>query len=65
MEPKITINGADLTTAQATAVRVAIFDFCVLLADPDMLGDDDMARALTVAYRARIAEVLRLMQVAA
>lgn len=57
-EPRITINGVELTDAQAMTVRVAIGNFRIELNDPDF------ARALgTVGdvYKARAAEIERVM----
>lgn len=54
-EPEITINGVQLTTAQAMAVRVAISSF-----DMDC-GDDEHGRAMSKAYADRLNEVFRIM----
>lgn len=64
-EPHITVNGQELTTGQAMAVRVALSNFFIEMGDPDALGDDEHGRAMVAAYSARAAEVLRLMGVAA
>lgn len=57
-EPAITINGSNLTSAQAMAVRAAVTHLLAEMADPMALGDDAHGRAMTVAYRERLAEVL-------
>jgi hypothetical protein len=60
-EASITINDRQLSTAQAMAVRVAVSDFYAEMQDPDALGDDEHGRAMTKAYRERIAEVIEFM----
>lgn len=57
-EPHITVNGAELTPAQAMSVRVAIGhfrDFC--RETPWVVGD------VKRSYEARLAEVERMMGV--
>lgn len=58
-EPSMSINGHQLTDAQAMTIRVAIEDFDASLAN-DGLGDDEHGRNMVTAYRARIVE-LRLL----
>lgn len=60
-EPSITINGTELNSAQAMAVRAAITSFYQEMGDADALGDDNMGRQLVAAYRARLDEVLRIV----
>lgn len=57
-EPEISIYGQPVTYAQAMAIRVAVTDFYGQTGDPDMLGDDELGRAMTAAYRDRLKEVL-------
>lgn len=57
-EPSITINGRQLTDAQASTMRVAIANFLVELSDPKFmlaLGE------IGPLYRARAGEVQALM----
>lgn len=62
-EPIILVNGTRLTEAQAMAVRVAASSFYTeIVGDPTALGDDEMGYAIRAAYKARLAEVLRIMQ---
>lgn len=55
VEPEITINGVQLTVAQAMTVRVAVSSF-----EPDC-GDDEHGVAMTRAYQERAREVFRIM----
>jgi hypothetical protein len=59
-EPHITINGTELTEAQAMTVRVAIESLASSLAE-DGLGDDEHRRAMVEGYTARINEIRRLI----
>ncbi len=61
-EPTITINGFDLSEAQAMTVRGAIEAFAAILME-EGLGDDEISRELTRAYLARIAEVRKFLRV--
>ena len=61
-EPTIIIGNTMLHEGQAMAVRVALNNFLIDLRDEDGLGDDEHGRAMTAAYRARIVEVLQMMQ---
>lgn len=54
-EPEITINGVQLTSAQAMAVRIAVSSF-----DADC-GDDKHGKVMAAAYEARLNEVFRIM----
>lgn len=60
MEPKIIINGTELTTAQTMTVRVAIGDFSFSLMR-NGLGDDEQGREMTRLYRERIAELNKII----
>ena len=62
-EPHITINGRELTTGQAMAVRVAITGFYEEMNDPKALGDDEHGRFMVEQYRNRLSEVLHLVLV--
>jgi hypothetical protein len=62
-EPHITINGRELTTGQALAVRVAITSFHAEMSESNALGDDEHGRFMTEHYRDRLSEVLRLVLV--
>lgn len=59
--PSITIEGVQLTPAQATAVRVAVNHYSGELAKLGALGVDVMGEKIRVGYRRRLAEVLALM----
>lgn len=58
-EPKITINGHDLSSAQVMTIRVAIENFAACLIDS--LGTDPHGKAMTKLYRERINEIRGLM----
>jgi hypothetical protein len=60
-EPHITINGRELTTGQASAVRVAITSFYDEMSEPDALGDDEHGRFMVEQYRNRLSEVLAVI----
>lgn len=60
-EPKITINGHELTEAQAMTVRVAVNSFLVEMSNPGALGHDDQGRAIANGYRKRAKEILWMM----
>jgi hypothetical protein len=58
-EAKITINGTELTKAQAMTLRVALLSF---LSDLEGgLGDDEHGRFMTKAYRETGSAIARLM----
>lgn len=59
MEPKITINGVNLTHGQDMAVRVAIVSFKADLQN-EGLGEDEHGKLITAAYIARLNEVIKL-----
>jgi len=54
-EPKITVNGIVLTTAQAMTVRAALASF-----EPDC-GPDELGKAMTEGYLRQQSEVLEIM----
>jgi hypothetical protein len=54
-EPRITINGVELSIGQAMTMRVALSAF-----DCDC-GDDEHGKAMTAGYKARTNEIFRLM----
>ncbi len=60
-EPRIEINGQQLSAAQAMTVRVACTSYLEEMANPDALGSDALGRQMTAAYSAQLAEVLRIM----
>lgn len=55
-EPKVTINGHELTEAQAMTVRCAVANFAMVL-DDEGLGDDEHGRKMTAGYLARLSEI--------
>ncbi len=57
-EPIITVNGRELTGAQAATVRIAIQGFLIDLADSDFA---DLLGKIAPLYRARAREVEDLM----
>ncbi|HUR93069.1 MAG TPA: hypothetical protein VMY76_00705 [Gemmatimonadales bacterium] len=61
-EPKITINGVQLTGAQAMTVRVAVTSLMLEMRQPDALGAGDVNRGIANGYRDRATEVLAIMQ---
>jgi len=63
-EPKIIINGCQLTPAQAMTVRVALGSFAIDL-QGDGLGTDEHGKAMTAAYRYSIGAINRLMRTSA
>jgi hypothetical protein len=50
VEPKITINGEELSVAEAMTVRVAICTFCMEIQDSDVLGDDPIGNGIRQGY---------------
>lgn len=60
MEPQITINGVELTNAQAMTVRVALEDFSMTLTH-EGLGDDDIGIAITNGYLNAIREIRKII----
>jgi len=60
-EPRITINGTELTTSQAMTLRVALVSFLFDLAE-DGLGKDEHGVNMTYAYQKRGGEVQELMR---
>ena len=61
-EADITINGKTLSTGQALALRVAASNFLGELDDVSALGDDEHGKAMAVAYKERLIEVLLMMR---
>jgi hypothetical protein len=59
-EPRITINGQELSEGQATTIRVAIESFAADLRS-DGLGDDDHGRKMVAGYMARLNEIRDLI----
>jgi hypothetical protein len=57
MEPRITINGHDLTEAQAMTVRVVLESFSLELSQDDALGTDEHGTIMRRAYLDRILEI--------
>lgn len=53
------INGNRLSKGQAMTVRVALNAFAVDLQDG--LGDDEHAQKMTAAYKARLNELFRMI----
>jgi hypothetical protein len=60
-EPVITINGEQLTDAQAMSVRVAITNFHSETADMHALGTDEHGVKMCTLYHLRLSEVLGLV----
>jgi hypothetical protein len=60
-EPRITINGVELSRAQAMTLRVTLTSSLANLSDEDALGDDEVGRSLASAYRSRMREIIQLM----
>lgn len=61
IEPKITINGTELSEGQAMSLRVAATAYFQELEDPDSFGTDKHGRAMVRAYRERLAEILKMI----
>jgi hypothetical protein len=61
-EPKITINGRELTEAQAMTIRVAVSAFLVEMSDDDALGGDQHGIAMARAYWERCTELVKMME---
>lgn len=55
-EPKVVINGHELTDAQAMTVRCAVANFAMVLTD-EGLGDDEHGKKMTAGYLARLNEI--------
>jgi hypothetical protein len=60
-EAKITINGVDLTSAQAMTFRVAITCYFAEMFEEGALGDDEHGESMRKAYYARAAEIIQIM----
>ena len=60
-EPSITINGHQLGTSQAAALRVAATNMLTEMSSANALGNDEHGRKLTAAYHARLTEIMHLM----
>ena len=58
-EAEIIINGTPLTPAQSMTVRVALGAFAMDLQNG--LGDDEHGQRMTAGYKARLAEIFKLM----
>ena len=56
MEPTFSINGHDLTTAQAMTLRVALETFALSLQE-DACSEDEHGKALAAAHMARVREI--------
>jgi hypothetical protein len=50
-EPRVTINGVDLSVGQAMTLRVAMAQFLEDMSHPNALGTDEHGRRMTAAYR--------------
>jgi len=61
-EPTITVNGVELSQAQAMTVRVALFSYAMELAD-GLLGDDEHGASLAKGYTTAIRQITALMRV--
>jgi hypothetical protein len=59
-EPLITVNGQELSEAQAMTVRNALEAFAAFLAD-NGLGNDGNGKRIADAYIARINEIRRMI----
>jgi hypothetical protein len=59
-EPKITVNGVELSVGQAMTLRVALTSFIFGMKE-DGLGDDEHGIAMASGYIDRGSEVLLLM----
>jgi len=57
----VVINDIKLTEGQIMALRVAVSSLYTQMGEPDALGEDEHGRAMTAAYRAQLALILRLM----
>jgi hypothetical protein len=58
-EPRIVINGVELSNAAAMTVRVALESFALEMAQHDPLGADEVGRSIAAGYRKGIDEVRR------
>jgi hypothetical protein len=57
----ITIDGIELTSAQALAVRVALVSMWTNMSEPGALGNDAHGRTMAKAYVERASEVVALI----
>ena len=60
-EPKITINGTELSAAEAMTLRVAVTNFMQDLKDPEGRVSDRHGRHMTLSYKANSATIMLLM----
>lgn len=59
--PVITVNGEQLSDAQAMSVRVAITNFHAETGHPHALGTDEHGLKMCTLYHLRLSEVLGLI----
>ncbi|RKD68950.1 hypothetical protein [Rhizobium sp. WW_1] len=61
-EASVTINGKQLSSAQAMTLRVAVMNFfSEMTGDPHVLGDDEHGVTMTRLYKEHCAEIIALM----
>lgn len=60
-EPRVTINGVVLTTAQSMALRVAACNVQMEMKSKGALGNDGVGESIRHGYSGRIGEVVALM----
>lgn len=60
-EPRITVNGVELSLGQAMTLRVALTTFHMEMGQPEALGKDEHGLITARNYRQRAEEVLVLM----
>lgn len=61
-ELSVIINQQRLTEAQAMTVRVAIVSFAMDLCE-NGLGNDEPGKAICAAYKARLSEINKIMEI--
>lgn len=60
-EASIVVNGIALDYAQSLTLRAAVSSYLMELQDPDALGTDELGRAITAGYKARLEEISKLI----
>lgn len=60
-EPKVVIDGVELTSSHAMTLRVAVTHYQSQMSDPTVLGDDDHGRFMTKSYHKGASDILALM----
>lgn len=61
-EPKIIINGKEMSEGESMTIRVALSSFFVELQDNDALGKDKIGREIARLYRENMYGIFEVMR---